>query len=277
VNQKYFLTAISLMAFMSISPLMPVWAENPSLKTGRDVKEMQKIEVNGVKIENFAGNVVVKSLGVGKTVRVSLTGSDELLGQVLVTQDHETQKGNLYIAFESNVPVLNDVNKLILTLEMPANMPLDLTLVGGKGAIGPRETNDTKININGFGDIKLASVKNLESKIEGSGEMTIMDIAGNADIAIRGDGKYVLQKGAIPHLKASIGGTGVMEIMANVQNADLKSDGAGTMTLATVTGKLKQSMSGAGSIRISKIEGSFENKISGSAKLEMNCEKNMKK
>jgi hypothetical protein len=265
------------MAFMSVGPVIPVWAENPPLKIGTDVKEMQKVEVNGVKIENFAGNVIIKSIGTGKTVRVSLTGADELLGQVLVTDSHETQKGNLYIAFESNVPVLNEVNKLILTLEMPAHMPLDLTLVGGKGTIGPRETNDTKINIDGFGDIKLASVKNLESKIEGSGEMTIMDITGNAEIAIRGDGKYVLQKGTIPHLKASIGGTGVMEIMADVHDADLKSEGAGTMTLATVTGKLNQSMSGAGSIRISKIDGSFENKISGSAKLKMNCSQDNKK
>jgi hypothetical protein len=170
------------------------------------------------------------------------------------------------------------MDKLILTLEMPAKMPLDLTLVGGKGTIGPRETNDTKINLNGFGDIKLASVKNLESKIDGSGEITIREIEGDATIAVRGDGSYTIEKGTIPHLKATIDGTGVVTIKADVKDSDLKSNGAGTISLATVTGILGQSMSGAGSISITKVDGSLKNpNISGSAQFEMDCGKSAKK
>lgn len=277
MNLKSLLTAISLIASLLIASAMPVWAKSPPLKTGMDAKIPQTIEVNGVKIENFAGSVIVKSAGTGKMVRVSLKGSDELLKQIMITDDHQADKDNLYIAFKEDAPVLNDMDKLILTLEMPAKMPLDLTLVGGKGNIGPRETNDTKINLNGFGDIKLASVKNLESKIDGSGEITIREIEGDATIAVRGDGSYIIEKGTIPHLKATIEGTGVVTIKADVKDSDLTSNGAGTMSLATVTGILGQSMSGAGSISIAKVDGSLKNhNISGSAQFEMNCGKSTK-
>lgn len=278
MNLKSLLTAISLIASLLIASAMPVWAKSPPLKTGMDAKTPQNVEVNGVKIENFAGSVIVKSAGTNKMVRVSLKGSDELLKQIMITDDHQADKGNLYIAFKEDAPVLNDMDKLILTLEMPAKMPLDLTLVGGKGNIGPRETNDTKINLNGFGDIKLASVKNLESKIDGSGEITIREIEGDATIAVRGDGSYIIEKGTIPHLKATIDGTGVVTIKADVKDSDLKSNGAGTMSLATVTGILAQSMSGAGSISIAKVDGSLKNhNISGSAQFEMDCGKSAQK
>lgn len=278
MNLKNLLTVISLIASLLIASTMPVWAKNPPLKTGMDAKTSQTMEVNGVKIENFAGSVIIKSAGTDKTVRVSLQGSDELLKQIMITDDHQADKGNLYIAFKEDAPVLNDMDKLILTLEMPAKMPLDLTLVGGKGTIGPRETNDTKINLNGFGDIKLASVKNLESKIDGSGEITIREIEGDATIAVRGDGSYIIEKGTIPHLKATIDGTGVVTIKADVKDSDLKSNGAGTISLATVTGILGQSMNGAGSISITKVDGSLKNhNISGSAQFEMDCEKSAKK
>lgn len=265
---------VILVPLMSVT--LPVYAANPPLKTGMDVKQTQTLEVNGVKIENFAGRVTHKSLGTGKTVRVSLQGSDELLKQVVVTDEHEADKGNLYIAFDESAPILKDINSLTLTLEMPATMPLDLTLVGGKGTIGNRETNDTKININGFGDITLASAKNLESKIDGSGEIIVKEITGNATLAIRGDGSYILERGTIPYFKASIAGTGIIHVSAEVKDADLKSDGAGSLNLATVTGHLNQSMSGAGNISIAKFEGSLKNKSSGSTQLEMNCGKKKK-
>jgi hypothetical protein len=56
----------------------------------------------------------------------------------------------------------------------------------------------------------------------------------------------------------------------------LKSDGAGTISLATVTGNLNQSMSGSGTINIGRFEGSIQNKASGSARLEMGCGKKEK-
>jgi hypothetical protein len=273
MNLIRLLAATSFMTLALLSSISPILADNPPVKTGADVKDRQEFEVNGVKVENFTGNVTVKSTQDAKTVRVSLKGDDKFLKQILVTDAYEAEKGKLYIAFAKDVPILVNIDKLILTLEVPAKMPLDLTLVGGKGKIGERETDETKVNINGSGDIELESVKNLESEIDGSGEMTIMKIEGDAAISIRGDGKYTIQKGAISNLKASIEGTGIMNINADVKDADLKSDGAGTMELATVTGKLKQSMNGSGTIRISKIEGSFTNKASGSTRLEMNCGK----
>lgn len=274
---KHLLTATTLAASTLLTTAMPIWAANPSLKTGIDVKEMQKIEVNGVKIENFAGEVIIKSTSADKTVRVSLKGSDDLLKQVLVTDDHGVDKGSLYIAFEKDAPVLKDVGTLILTLEMPSQMSLDLSLVGGKAEIGIRETNDTKVNLNGFGDVKLASVKNLQSNIDGSGEITVREGNGDMTIGIRGDGKYVIQKGSISHLKATIQGTGEINVLADVKDADLKSEGAGTMNLATVTGKLTQSISGAGTINVTKVEGSIKNTVSGSGQFEMNCGKGLKK
>jgi len=283
VNLKHLLTTTCLVVLaFSVSPIavkggLPqassVKAQNTSLKTGMDAKEPRQVKVNGVTIKNFTGTVNITSVSARKMVRFSLKGPDSLLGQVLVTCDHESQKGNLYIAFEKEAPVLNDMDKLVLALEMPSNMPLDLTLVGGEGSIGPRETNETKVNLNVFGDIKLQSVKNLESKIDGSGEITVMKIDGDATLSIRGDGKYKIREGMIPHLKASIGGTGVIGIGADVGDADLKSEGAGEMELKTVTGKLQQSMSGAGHIHIKKVEGSISNRVSGSAQLTMDCEK----
>lgn len=282
MSLKHLFTATSLVACAFVvsphlAPAGAVQAQNVSLKTGMDAKETQQVEVKGVKIENFAGTAIIKSTEANQTVRFSLKGADDLLKQVLVTSDHEAEKGNLYIAFEKNAPVLNDMDKLVLTLEMPASMPLDLTLVGGKGEVGARETNDTKINMNGFGDIRLKSVKNLESKIDGSGEIIIAEINGDATLAIRGDGKYTIHKGMIPHLQASIGGTGIIDVRAGVQDADLKSEGAGEMKLKTVKGKLKQSMSGAGNIRIERVDGSLSNKVAGSAEFTMDCGKNREK
>lgn len=265
------MTAVAASAFLS-SPL-PTVAANPPLKTGMDVKALTKIEVNGVKIENFAGEVVVRSMGKNKAVSVHLKGSDDLLKQILVQDGHGEGKGDLYIAFEKNAPVLKDLDKLTLTLEMPATMPLDLTLVGGNGQVGPRETNETKLNINGFGDIKLASAKDFHSTIDGSGKIAVENMNGNASIAIRGDGAYVIQKGSISHLKATIQGTGEIDIKANVKDADLKSEGAGTMNLATVTGKLSQSMSGAGTINIAKVSPP----VAEPEQFDENCAKILKK
>jgi len=262
-----------------LSPFaLSVFAANTPLKTGMDVKELTKVEVNGVKIENFAGEVTIRSVGTGNAVRISLKGADELLRQVLVQDNYGQDKKSLYVAFEEDVPTLKDLSKLKLIVEMPAKMPLDLTIVGGKGDIGPRESNDTKINLNGYGDIKLASTKNLQSAIDGSGEITVANANGDVALSIRGDGKYVIQKGSIPHLKAIIQGTAEVDVKANVMDADLKSEGAGTMNLATVTGKLSQSMSGAGEINIQKVSGSVTNQVTGSGQFDMDCARiNLKK
>jgi len=265
--KNLFLASALVASTISLS-ILPTFSANTPLKTGMDVKELTKVEVNGVKIENFAGRVTVHSLGTGKTVRVGLKGSDDLLKQILVQND---RGNNLYIAFEKDAPVLKDVNTLNLIIEMPAKMPLDLSLVGGKGEIGPRETDATKVSLNGFGDIKLASTKNLQSAIDGSGEITVVNANGDMAISIRGDGKYLIQKGSIPHLKAYIQGTGEMDIKADVKDADLKSEGAGTMQLATVTGKLSQSMNGAGTINITKVSRSVKNSVTGSGQFDMNC------
>lgn len=251
LKHLFLVTAVAASTFLSST--LPTIAVNPPLRTGMDVKEMTNVEVNGVKIENFAGKVIIHSMGTNKAVRVRLKGSDDLLKQVLVEDNHGKDNGNLYIAFEKNAPLLKDLDTLTLTLEMPAKMPLDLTLVGGNGHVGPREANETKININGFGDIKLASAQNFQSTIDGSGEITVMNVNGDASLVIRGDGKYVIQKGSIPQLKATIQGTGEIVVKASVKDADLKSEGAGTMNLATVTGKLSQSVSGAGTINIAKV------------------------
>lgn len=257
--------------------IWPTFAATPPLKTGMDVKQVTKVEVNGVKVENFAGQIIVRSVGTGNKVSVSLKGDDDLLKQVIVQDDHGDDKKNLYVAFEKDAPVIKDVTRLTLIIEMPAKMPLDLTLVGGKGDIGPRESDITKISLNGFGDIKLASTKNLESTIDGSGEITVLQANGDMAIAIRGDGTYLVEKGSIPNLKASIKGTGEVHVLADVTNADLKSDGAGTMNLATATGVLSQSISGAGTINIAKVSGSVKNKVSGSGQFEMKCGKTNQK
>lgn len=268
---KNLSVASALAASIMFSFTIPAFAENTSLKTGMDVKKLTKIEVNSVKIENFAGEVTIRSMGTGTAVRVCLKGADELLKQVLVQGNHGDDKKTLYVAFGEDAPVLKDLSQLKLIIEMPAKMPLDLGLVGGNGDIGPRESNDTKISLNGFGDIKLASTKNLQSTIDGSGEITAANVNGDVTVAIRGDGKYVVQRGSIPHLKATIQGTGDLDIKANVKDADLRSEGAGTMHLATVTGKLSQSMSGAGTINIAKISGSLTNQVTGSGQFDMDC------
>jgi hypothetical protein len=270
---KHIFVATALAALI-ITPLtVPTFAANTALKTGIDVKELTKVDVNGVKIENFTGEVTIRSIAAGSPVTVSLKGTDDLLHQVLVQDNYGSDKKTLYVAFEKDAPVLKDLSTLKLTVEMPAKMPLDLTLVGGKGDVGPREANDTKVNLNGFGDIKLASAKNLKSTIDGSGEITVANANGEVAITIRGDGKYVVQKGSISHLKATIQGTGEVDIKASVKDADLKSEGAGTMHLATVTGKLSQSMSGAGTINIAKVSGSVTNQVKGSGQFDMDCAK----
>lgn len=266
LKHLFVMTALSAASIIS-----PFAAPAAPLKTGMDVKELTRVEVNGVKIENFAGEVTIRSMGTGTTARVCLKGADELLKQVLVQDNHGNDKKTLYVAFEEDAPVLKDLDRLKLIVEMPAKMPLDLSVVGAKGDIGPRESNDTKINLNGFGDIKLASVKNLHSAIDGSGEITVANVNGDVALSIRGDGKYVLQKGSISHLKAIIQGTGDVDIKANVKDADLKSEGAGTMHLATVTGQLSQSMSGAGTINIAKVSGSVTNQVTGSGQFDMDC------
>lgn len=265
------LASVSIMA----GPIQ-VWAATSALKTGIDVKEAQQVAVLGVKIDNFSGTVNIKSMGTGDQVRVFLQGSDELLQQILVSTDHGDDRGKLYVGFEKEVPTLNDMDKLVLSIEMPATMPLSLNLNGGKATIGDRDTNETKINLTGFGDIKVASVKNLDSSISGSGEIAIKKIQGNAGISIKGDGKYSINNGMIERLIASIQGTGLIEIKADVKDADLTSDGAGTINIASVSGNLKQSMSGAGSISVAKIDGSMKNSINGSSQLEMSCSKRSK-
>jgi hypothetical protein len=274
LKRLFIVTALASVSFVSLN--LPIWAANPALKTGMDVKDMQQLEVNGIKIENFAGDVFVKTVGTGKVVRVSLKGSDDLLSQVLVTDNHGSDKGNLYVGFEKDVPTLTDVDKLILTIEAPASMPLNLTLVGGKAEVGDRDSNDTKLNLIGFGDIKATSLKNVESHIDGSGEITIVQIQGNASFAIRGDGKYSVRKGSINRLNATIQGTGLMNISAEVNDAELSSEGAGTINLTSVSGNLKQSMSGAGAISIAKMDGSLKHNVSGSSQLEMSCAKRSK-
>lgn len=261
MSLKHLLIATTFMACA-----IPAWTGDFPLKTGLDLKEVRKIEVGGVKIGNFTGQVMIQSTGSDKTVGLSLKGPDDLLKQVVIKEE----QGNVYIGFEKEVPTLKDLGNLNLTVEMPAKMPLEMTLVGGKAVVGPRESNDNQINLNGFGDIKIESVRNIDTKIDGSGEITIVKIEGDAKISIRGDGKYVLQQGTIPHLEASIQGTGLIDVMANVIDAYLVSEGAGTMKLANVKGKLSQSMSGASTISIDKVTGSLKNKVSGSGQFDLN-------
>lgn len=277
MNFKHLLTVTVITTSTFLTTAMPTCSDIPTIKTGMDIKAVHTFEVNGVKIENFAGQVFIKSSGTGKTVKASLKGADDLLKQVIVSQEHEEDKGNLYIAFEKEAPVLKDISTLTLILEMPTTMPLDLTIVGGKADIGNRESNNTKIRLNGFGDVKVLSVKDFQSKIDGSGEITVMEANGNMDISIRGDGKYDITKGRVPHLKANIQGTGEINVMADVGNADLVSQGAGTMNLKTASGKVSQSISGAGSINVTQVQGSVKNKVSGSGQLEMECGKPRKK
>ena len=240
-------------------------ASNPALKTGMDIMQPQNLEVNGVKIENFSGKVVIKSVGSNKNVKISLKGDTELLKQVKVGED----QGNLRIGFEKDAPVVKDIDSLTLNVEMPATLPLELELVGGKAVIGERETEDTRLTLNGFGDIHVASVKNLESIINGSGEITIDKISGTARLTIRGDGKYILKEGKISSLDATIEGTGVIKISADVTDANLTSQGAGTMELSSVSGKLTQHTNGSGTIYIKKIKGSLKHKANGKGHIEM--------
>lgn len=240
MHLKHFLTATVL--GISIGSIQ---AANPSLKTGMDVKEPQAVEVDSVKIENLAGHVQIKSGGNGKNVVVKMEGEPNILEQVLVKED----SGTLKIAFEHAAPIQRDIGSLKLTITMPTNMPLDLTLVGGKGEIGPREA-DTSANLDGYGDIKLESVKNFKSEIRGSGEITVKEIEGLADIAIRGDGKFLIQKGSISDLKAIIQGTGEVDVRTAIHNADLRSDGAGKIKLSKVTGNLTQENNGSGKITV---------------------------
>lgn len=273
---KHFLMAAAVASISLTSITVTIAATNPPIKSGVDVKEMQQLEVNGVKIEKFAGDVNIKSTGSGKVVRISLKGPDDLLNQILVTDNHGADKGNLYIGFEKEVPTLTDVNRITLSIEMPASMPLSLSLEGGKADVGDRDSNDTKINLNGFGDIRVTSLKDIESNIDGSGEITLNQIQGNATIAIRGDGKYSVKKGTIGRLKASIQGTGLVDITADVHDAELSSEGAGTINLATLSGNLSQAINGAGSITIGKMDGSVKHTASGSSKLEMSGAKRSK-
>jgi Putative auto-transporter adhesin, head GIN domain len=210
------------------------------LITGIDVQKPYRVEVDSVKIENLAGHTQIKSGGSGRNVIVQMVGDPKVLAQILVKEE----AGKLEIAFDHAAPIQKDIYSLKVIVTMPQRMPLDLTLVGGKGEIGHREA-DTTANIDGYGD-----VKSFKSEIKGSGEVTVNKIDGAADIAIRGDGKFMIQKGAISDLKAIIQGTGRMDIRASTKNADLKSDGAGEIKLAKVTGTLKEETQESGKIII---------------------------
>jgi hypothetical protein len=242
--------------FSLTGSINPAWAANTPLKTGMDIKDEKKIQVNSVKIENFAGSVIINSTGTGKDVSVSLKGDEALLNQVGVKEDNN----ELHIAFNKDAPIVKDMDSFNLTVNMPATMPLDLEIFGGKAVVAKRESHDTRLNINGFGDIRADYVKNLESVISGSGEMTVKKIEGNAKLRIEGDGKYNIEQGTIPFLNAKIQGTGLIIINAEIKDADLNSEGAGTMRLAQVDGKLLQTTSGAGTITVHKISGSLKNR-----------------
>ncbi|MBM3467901.1 MAG: hypothetical protein FJX71_00525 [Alphaproteobacteria bacterium] len=249
---KHFLKTISLATYMlTFSISFPIQAAgSPAVKV-LDVKEKKEFNhIKGVKIENFAGKVIVDSSGARDAVDVSLEGDAQFLNKITVESKHNGEEKILFIAYEKGAPIVQDINKVVLTLKMAPQMPLDLSLVGGKGDIGPRATNDTKINITGYGDVKVASTQNLTGNIEGSGEITINKIKGDADLFIGGDGTFLINEGTITNLKASIKGTGIITIKGDVENADLSSDGAGTINLVKVKNTLKQSTSGAGKINI---------------------------
>lgn len=218
-----------------------------SLNTGMDVREPQTIKVDGVTVENFAGHVQIKSEGSGQDVTIQMVADPSILEQVLVKEI----SGSLNISFAQSAPIQKNSDSLKLLITMPAQMPLNLTLVGGKGEIGPREAA-TSANLDGYGDIRLESVKVFKSEIRGSGEITVSNIDGPTDIAIRGDGKYLIQKGSISDLKAIIQGTGVVDILSEVRNADLRTDGAGKIKLSQITGDVKQEINGSGTITIGK-------------------------
>lgn len=195
--------------------------DHSTLKTGMDAQEPQTIEVDSVKVENLAGHVQIKTGGSGKSVTVQMIGDPKILGQVLVNKNN----GELQIACDHSASILRDIDSLKLIVTMPTQMPLTLTLVGGKGEVEHREA-DTNANLNGYGDITLKSVKNFKSEIRGSGEIIVNRIEGSADIAIRGDGKLIILEGSISDLKKINEGTGIIDIKKNVQvqNANPKSD-----------------------------------------------------
>lgn len=248
--------------------LSPDEAKIP-LETAMTAVDGKKFEVSSVVVKNFTGVVLVKSTNEVKTVKASIKGPDNLLERIQLTDKHAAHTGELFVGFENTIPTLVDVEKLVLTLEVPSKMPLSISLTGGRGNVDSRDA-DTTFSINGGGDITSSKVKNLFSTIDGSGEIIINSIDGNADIDIRGDGKYIIRKGTIPNLKAGIRGTGIIDVKAVVGDADLNCEGAGTMNLAVIKGELKQTKNAAGVIRIAKMHRDTKTKPSSAKKQDKN-------
>jgi hypothetical protein len=159
---------------------------------------------------------------------------------------------------------------LVLTVKVPAGMPLDIR-DGGSGdyAIGS-VGGPLKARLAGSGNLTGGDFTSVDLEVSGSSDVKFDKITGPTGLSIHGSGNVKIGTGTIPSLTVSIAGSGDVEmgageigslavsisgsgdvrLHATAQTASLMSSGSGKIAISKVTGSISQRSSGSGEIRV---------------------------
>jgi len=175
------------------------------------------------------GSIITSSNG------ISISGS--VNGRIIVNGVDVTDKVNA------------DKGKYLvdLTIKVPLGASLDIS---GCNKVNVGEVGGNVSLSCNAGTYNIQKANNVQSSIQGSGNILISEVRGNISASIQGSGDFVAKRGNIKSISASIQGSGDLSFGGTTQTANLSVQGSGDIDIYKVTGRVSKRIQGSGDINI---------------------------
>ena len=123
----------------------------------------------------------------------------------------------------------------------------------GSGSIRTGSAQIADLTVAGDGRIATGVVRGgLHAVSSGSGDVTVGQAFGPADLRVGGDGNVIVGGGSLGALTASIAGSGDVRVRAPAQSLAASVTGSGGVDVARVSGLVTRRLFGAGHIRVGR-------------------------
>jgi hypothetical protein len=211
--------------------------------TGRE-NEIKAIRVNqqgrSLVIEG-SGSSGRSGVSVGRTV---ISGGSVIIGGV--------STGSIFTGGNSIVIGGRGSNAPKVSVKVPIGTPISVS-----GAIGDTHIGDVRGPLTAFvsasGDVTAGAMTDVDLRVQGSGDITVEEVRGNASVNVQGSGDVDIEDGQINGLSVNVQGSGDVTVGGVAQRADLSVMGSGDVKVAHVVQTPVKNVMGSGNIRVRRI------------------------
>ena len=181
----------------------------------------------------FSGGGIVISNFIS-SVSMSNSGTSWINGQLFVDNQAVDMSRIIQVVVEVPVGTMVKVGKLI-----------------GSANIG-NTNGDLEVKLSGTTKVQADTIRNLQAKISGSGDVAVQQVYGNISVRISGSGNITINGGHSPSFTASISGSGAVSFNGVAEKADMSVSGSGDIYLRECLTIPSKSKSGSGRISVGK-------------------------